>query len=135
MGIEEPILGQYASAFHFHATLAGVLGPALVRDQVGEVYQPSQERLVAPVWMMEAFHRKQLPLNGVMGLIQEGARGGHLRVLEDRIPVHLLGLQPALHPCTIGGSSGMGDMVRKAPHPLAKPRDKFNSRGLRPSPW
>jgi hypothetical protein len=32
--IEETILGQYASAFHFHATLASVLGPTLVRDRV-----------------------------------------------------------------------------------------------------
>ena len=30
MDIEEPILGQYASAFHFHATLAGVLGLSLI---------------------------------------------------------------------------------------------------------
>jgi hypothetical protein len=49
--IGEPIVGQYASAFHFHATLAGVLGPALVREQVVEVCQPSQQRLLAATGM------------------------------------------------------------------------------------
>jgi hypothetical protein len=51
--IEEPIVGQYASAFHFHATLAGVLGPALVREQVVEVCQPSQQRLLAATGMSD----------------------------------------------------------------------------------
>jgi len=36
--------------------------------------------------MMEAFHREQLPLDGIMGLIQQGAGDGHLRVCEHRIP-------------------------------------------------
>ena len=34
MEIEEPVAGRYASAFHFYATLARVLGPTLIRNDV-----------------------------------------------------------------------------------------------------
>ena len=36
---------------------------------VVQLCEPSQERLLVPVGMMEAFHREQLPLDGVMRLI------------------------------------------------------------------
>jgi hypothetical protein len=68
--IEEPIVCRYSSAFHFHFTLTSVLGPTLIRDQVVEVGQPCQKRLLTSTWMMEAFHREQFPLDGVVGLIQ-----------------------------------------------------------------
>jgi hypothetical protein len=51
--------------------------------------QAREKRRFAPARVMEALHGKQCPLDGVMGLVQQGARGGHLRVLEDRIPPHL----------------------------------------------
>jgi hypothetical protein len=54
--IKQPVVCRDSSALDFHATVAGVLGPALVWDQVIEVCQARQKRLLAPVWMMEAFH-------------------------------------------------------------------------------
>src|SRR5262245_38251580 len=68
--------------------------------------------------MMEAFHREQLPLDGVMGLIEQSDRGGHLRVLEDRIPARLFVLEPAPHALTIGLPSFMSHVVSKVAEPL-----------------
>src|SRR5215813_15552176 len=70
--------------------------------------------------MMEAFPGKQFPLDGVMGLIEQGTRGGHLRVLEDRIPPRLLVLHPASHALAIGWPRGGGDVVHKVAQPLAQ---------------
>ena len=86
--VEHPIYGGYASAFHFHATLARVLGSTLIRHQVVQVCQPRQKRPLAPVGMMKGFHHEQLPVDGVMRLVQEGAGHRHLRVFEDRIPTN-----------------------------------------------
>ena len=44
-----------------------------------------------PFGMMEAFHREQLPLDGVMGLIQQRAGHRHLGVCEHGIPARLGG--------------------------------------------
>jgi hypothetical protein len=60
---------RYSSAFHFHATLTGMLGPTLIGGQVVEVCQPREKRLLAATWMMEPLHREQFPLDGVMGLV------------------------------------------------------------------
>src|SRR3712207_8218869 len=46
--------------------------------------------LLAAPGMMKALHREQFPRDGVMRLIEQGARGRHLRVCEDRIPPRLL---------------------------------------------
>jgi len=51
---------------------------------------------------MEALHRVQFPLESVLGLIQQGAGDGYLRVCEHRIPPHLLLLHPAPPPLAIG---------------------------------
>src|SRR2546422_3166327 len=69
--VEHPVRCGYSPAFHFHTTLPGMLSPTLIGDQVVQMGQPSQKRLLAPFGMMEAFHREELPLDGVMGLIQE----------------------------------------------------------------
>ena len=100
-------------AFHFHATLAGMLGPTLIGHQVVQVGQPREKRLLAPFGMMEPFHREQFPLDGVMGLIQQGAGHRHLRVCEHRIPARLLVLKPAPHALAIGRPSRGGDVVGK----------------------
>ncbi len=47
-----------------------MLGATLGGYQVVQMGQPSQRRLWAPVGMMAALHHEQLPLHGVMGLIQ-----------------------------------------------------------------
>ena len=67
--IEEPVACRDSPAFHFHATLAGMLGATLIGHQVVEVCQPREKRLLAATGMMKPFHREQFPLDGVMGLI------------------------------------------------------------------
>jgi hypothetical protein len=77
--VEHPVWCGYSPTFHFHATLAGLPGPTLIRHQIIQVREPRQKCLLAPVWMMEPFHREQFTRDGVVGLIQQGAGGGHLR--------------------------------------------------------
>ena len=111
MQVEEPVSCGDGASFHFHATLASMLSPTLIGDQVIEVRQSCKKRLLAPARVMKPFHGEQLPLDGVMGLIQEGARGGHLRVFEHRIPAGFLRLKPASHALAIGRSRRVGDVV------------------------
>jgi hypothetical protein len=73
--IEQLVSCRDFASFDFHTTLTGMLGATLVGDQVVQVCQPSQKRLLAPVGMMERFHHKEFPVDGVMGLIQQ--RAGH----------------------------------------------------------
>jgi hypothetical protein len=49
--------------------LAGVLGSTLIRHQVVQVREPPEKRLLAPAWMVKAFHREEFPLDGVVGLV------------------------------------------------------------------
>jgi len=95
-----------------------MLGSTLIRDQVVQVRKPRQKRSLTAPWMMEPLHRKQLPLDGIMGLIEQRAGHGHLRVCEDRIPASLLGLKPASHALAIGRSSGGSDVVHTVAEPL-----------------
>ena len=69
MQVEHPICGGDAAAFHFHPTVARVLGSTLIRHQVVQVGEPRQKRLLAPVGMMKGFHHEQLPVKSVMGLV------------------------------------------------------------------
>jgi hypothetical protein len=112
--IEQPIACRNFPSFHSHATLAGMLGATMVRDQVVQVCQPGKKRLSAPFRMMEALHRVQLPLDSVVGSIQQGAGDGHLRVFEDGILARLLLLNPTPHTFAVGLSCGVDDMIGKA---------------------
>src|SRR5215813_6875574 len=78
--VEKPVSCWDLASFHFHATLAGMLRPTLIRDEVVEVGEPGEKRLLASTRMMKGFHHEQLPVNGVMRLVQEGAGHRHLRV-------------------------------------------------------
>ena len=118
--IEEPVCCGQSPAFHFHAALTGMLGPPLIGYQVVQVCEPREKRLVTPVWLLEPFHREQFPLDGVMGLIQQGARHWHLRVFEHRLPARFLLLHPVPHACAIGHPSRGGNMVGKAAQPLTQ---------------
>src|SRR5262245_51774383 len=73
--VEKPVSGWDGASFHFHATVAGLQGPTLIRDEVVEVGEPGEKCLLAATRMMEPLHRKQFPLDGVMGLVQQ--RAGH----------------------------------------------------------
>jgi hypothetical protein len=46
-----------------------MLGATLIRDEVVQVCEPGQKRLLAATWVMEPLHREQFPLDGVMRLI------------------------------------------------------------------
>ena len=113
LDIEEPVACRYASAFHFHPTLPGMPGATLVGHQVVQMGQPAQKRLLAPCGVMQAFHGKQFPLDGIMRLIQECAGDRHLGVGEDRIPARLLVLKPASHALAVGRPRRVGDVVGK----------------------
>jgi len=67
-----------------------MFGPTLIRYQVVQVREPRQKRLLTATWMVKPFHGEQLPLDSVIGLIQQGAGHRHLRVCKDRIPARLL---------------------------------------------
>jgi hypothetical protein len=118
--IEEPIACGERASFHLHPTLPGMLGASLVRHQVVQMGAPLQTRLLAALGRMEALHHEQLPVDDVVGLIQEGAGRRHLRVFEDRIPACLLVLDPAPHALAIGRASRGGHVVGNATQPLAQ---------------
>jgi hypothetical protein len=123
LDIEEPVACRYLSAFHFHATLSRMLGSALIWNEIVQVGEPRQKHLLASSRMMEAFHGEQLPFAGVMGLIQEGTRGGHLWVCEHYLPARLLDLKPAPYPLAIGWPRRGGDVVRKVAQSLTQRKD------------
>jgi hypothetical protein len=89
--VEEPVACWDCSSLDFHPTLPSMLSTALVGDQVVEVRQTSQKRLLTPVGMMKPLHHEQLPVEGVVGLIQQRARHRHLRVCQHRIPTGFTG--------------------------------------------
>ena len=73
------------ASFDFHPTLASVLGPTLRGHEVVEVRQPREKHLLVPFGVMEAFHREQLPLDGVMGLIQQGLWPGSVGPFVEQV--------------------------------------------------
>ena len=91
MQIEEPVACRYAPAFHFHAASTGMLGPTLIGDQVVEVREPGEKRLLTAVGMVKRFHHEQLPLVGVVGLVSQRAGHGHLGIFEHGIPARFGG--------------------------------------------
>ena len=70
--------------------------------------------------MMESFHHEQLPVDGVVGLIQPRAGHRHPGVCKHQIPASLLVLKPWPYALAIGRSSRGGHMVGKATQPLAQ---------------
>jgi hypothetical protein len=68
LDIQAPIHGGYSPAAHVHATVAGMPGPTLVGHQLIQERKPRQKRLLAPIWMMEPFHREPFRRDGVVGV-------------------------------------------------------------------
>jgi hypothetical protein len=58
--VEDPVACGDSASFHFHATLAGMLSPMLIRDQIIEVRQPCEKRLLAPTWMMKPLSSRKM---------------------------------------------------------------------------
>ena len=67
---------------------------------------------------MKPFHGEQFPLDGIMRLIQERARHGHLAVFKDGIPAGFLVLKPAPDALPIGCPRRVGDVIGKVTEPL-----------------
>jgi hypothetical protein len=118
--IEEPVCCGYSPAFHFHAALTGMLGPTLIGDQVIQMSQPCEKRLLTAAWMVKRFHHEQFPFDRMMGLIQQRAGHGHPRIFAHRIPARFLLVYPVPHALAIGRSSRSADVNRKATQPLAE---------------
>jgi hypothetical protein len=71
--------GARETTFHFYPTLPDMLGAPLIRYQVVQMREPSDQRLLTLARVMESLHRKQLPVDSVMRLIQQRAGHRHLR--------------------------------------------------------
>jgi hypothetical protein len=99
--VEYPICAGSTSALDFHPTWTSVLGSTVIRDQVRQGRQSGQQCLLPPFGRMEALHHAQLPLDGVVGLIQERAGHGYTRIVKPRIPPRLLGPAPAPDTCAV----------------------------------
>jgi hypothetical protein len=96
-----------------------MLRATLIGDQVVQVREPRQKRLLTAGWMVKRFHHEQFPVDGMMRLIQQGAGDRHLRVGEHRIPAGLLVLEPLPYACAVGRSRRGGDVIGQAASPLA----------------
>jgi hypothetical protein len=90
-------------------------GSTLRGHQVVQVRQAHEKRRLTPTGMVEALHREQFALHGIMGLIQQGAGDGHVRVCEDRLPPGFLRLAPAPDALALDRPGRVGDVGRKAP--------------------
>jgi hypothetical protein len=77
--LSHPVACLYASAFHFDPTLPGMLDSTLIGHQVIQVGEAREKGLLTAVWVMESLHHEQFLVDGVMGLIQQGAGYRHLR--------------------------------------------------------
>ena len=95
-----------------------MLGAPLIWDAVVQVRESREKGLLTATGMVKPFHGKELPLDGVMGLIQERAGHRHLGGCKDGIPARLLLLYPAPHTLAVRRPSRGGDVSGKAPSPL-----------------
>jgi len=118
--MKRPISCRYAPTFRFYATLTGMLGSTLIRDEVVQVGKPRQPRLLAAIWMMESLHCEEVALDGVVGLIPQGTGPWHLGVGEDGLPACLLVLHPPPHALTVGRPCRGRDVVGKVASPLTQ---------------
>jgi hypothetical protein len=46
------------------------------------VREPRPKRLLIAAWMVKRFHHEQLPVDGIMGLIEQGAKSGHATLAQ-----------------------------------------------------
>ena len=93
-------------------------GSTLRGNQIIQVRQAGEKHCLTPTGMVEVFHHEQLPVDGVMGLIQQGARHRHLGVGEHRIPARLLLLEPAPDALAVGFPCALCHAVSKVAEPL-----------------
>ena len=80
--------------------------------------EPRENRLLAPSWMLEPLHGPSRPLDGVVGVLQQGAGPGPLRGGEDRRPARLFVLHPPPDTCPVGGPCAVGPVGHTGAEPL-----------------
>jgi hypothetical protein len=68
--------------------------------------------------MVKRFHHEECPLDGVVGLSQQGAGDRHLRVGEDGISPRFLLPKPAPDALAVGSPRRSGDVIDKVAEPL-----------------
>src|SRR4029434_709741 len=90
-----------------------MLGSTLIWDEVVQMGEPRQKRLLTSPGMMEPFHGEQFSLDSIMRLIQERARHRHLGVFKDGIPARLLLLEPAPNALAVGFPGALCHAVGK----------------------
>src|SRR5205823_11846918 len=56
-----PVWGGYSSVFDFHTALPPMLGATLIRDEVIQMGQPCQKRLLTSAWIMVTVDRRIAP--------------------------------------------------------------------------
>jgi hypothetical protein len=115
--MEDRVDGGDAPACHVHAAWPSRLGPTLSGDQGVQGREPHQKRLGAARRMRAPGPGAPVPLEGVLGLRAQGARGWPLRGFEDRLPARRLVLAPA--PDAVAG--GHPAAVRHGVSPVAAP--------------
>ena len=111
--VKHPIWRRQDPAFHFDPTLTCIQGSALIRNQVVQMRQAGKKCCLTPTGMVEALHGEELSVHGIVGLIQQGAAGRHLRVFEHGIPSNFLVLEPISHPLPVLDSNGGRDVSGK----------------------
>src|SRR5438128_11007703 len=82
--------------------------------------QTCQKRRLAPTWVMKTLHREQLPVHGVVRLIQQRAHCRHLRVFEHCVPARFLVLYPVAHTLAVFLAFRSTDVVDKTAQSMPK---------------
>jgi hypothetical protein len=77
--IAPPVSGRDFASCAFHPPLPSRQGMTLGEHQGVQMRQPSQKRLGAPFRIMKALQYAQVPVDGLLGLLQQGAHHRHMR--------------------------------------------------------
>ena len=88
--------------------------------QIVQVSQPHEKSPLTPTGVMETFHHKQFPIEGIVGLVQYCAHRRHLRVGKHRIPARFLGLKPVAHALTVLFAHCRGEVLGETAEALAE---------------
>ena len=118
--VAEPIICGQLATLNFNTTFPSILGTPLVRYQVIQYCQTVEEHILASFFMMEAFHHEELPVHGIVCLIQKRRGGRHLTIPKQRIPTSFLLANPGAYGLSIDNASCLGDFFAETSQFLAK---------------
>jgi hypothetical protein len=120
---EQPSGCGDAPAFYCHAVFPRMEGATLGGHQGIQGRHTSAKRGVTPTWRVEVWHHAQLPVDGVVGLIQQRTAGWHLGGGAHRRPARLLGLTPVAHALSGRLSSRSAEVLDAVAEPWAQRHD------------